>query len=108
MAATKIGVTQMDKASIISLSDRQLEQVKITAAMLPVNARNNFMRSVAGNLAGIAKPSDHDVARALALILNARGVSAPLYLQDLAPTPNKQSHTSRKDFALRYKTFGVK
>jgi hypothetical protein len=64
------------------------------------------MRSVAGNLAGIPTPTDRDVARTLALILNMRGVSAPLYLQNAAPT--KQPHTSsRKAFSERYK-FGVK
>jgi hypothetical protein len=60
---------------MLSLSDRQMEQLKTAAALLPIHARDSFLRSVAGRLVDIATPSDHDVAVAVSFVLNCRGIS---------------------------------
>jgi hypothetical protein len=85
---------------MLALSDQQLKTVETAAALLPVNARDTFLRSIANRLSDIATPSDHDVATAVSFVLNTRGVSAPLFLCDAAPT--KQPHAQRKVFSQRY------
>jgi hypothetical protein len=100
------GVTCINGHSITSkplaLSDQAMQHVQQAAALLPLHDRDPFLRSVAGHLADIAKPSDSDVAHAVALILNGRGISTPLYLCD--STPSKQ-HAGRKAFQDRYSKF---
>jgi hypothetical protein len=82
---------------MLSLSDRQMEQLKTAAALLPMDS---FLRSVAGRLVDIATPSDHDVAVAVSFVLNCRGVSTPLFMNDAAP--NRQWKPQRKEFSRRY------
>jgi hypothetical protein len=60
---------------MLSLSNHQLQQMQQAAAMLPVNGRDSFLRSVAGRLLAIDTPTDSDVARALSFVLGLRGVA---------------------------------
>jgi hypothetical protein len=58
---------------MLSLSDQQLRQVQQAAGMLPVHARDNFLRSVANRLSD--NPGDHEVSAAISLVLGLRGVA---------------------------------
>jgi hypothetical protein len=60
---------------MLSLSNHQLRQVQQAAAMLPLNARDSFLRSVAGRLSEIATPSDAQVDHAVRFVLSCRGVA---------------------------------
>jgi hypothetical protein len=60
---------------MMALTDRQLQTVQQAAAMLPVNARDTFLRSVAGRLSAIETPTDHDVAHAVNFVLGCHGVA---------------------------------
>jgi hypothetical protein len=84
----------------LSLSDWQLLQVRTAAALLPVHARDSFMRSIAGRLADIATPNDDDVAAAVNFVLSTRGISTPAYLCDGATLTNRRQ-SRRKIFSQR-------
>jgi hypothetical protein len=58
----------------LALSDEQLSQIMVAAAMVSPNDRQNFLRSVAGQLAH-TQPTDRELADALTLILAKRNVS---------------------------------
>jgi hypothetical protein len=60
---------------MMALTDRQLQTVQQAAAMLPVNDRDTFLRSVAGRLSAIAFPTDYDAAHAVNFVLNCRGIA---------------------------------
>jgi hypothetical protein len=75
---------------MMSLSDSQLQQVRTASALLPVNARDSFLRSVAGRLADIATPNDDDVAASVNFVLSTRGISTPAYLCDGATLTDRR------------------
>jgi hypothetical protein len=60
---------------MLTLTDHQLQQVQTAAAMLPVHARDSFLRSVAGRLSAIAFPTDYDVSNAVNFVLGCRGIA---------------------------------
>jgi hypothetical protein len=76
----------------LSLSDRQLLQVRTTAALLPVHARDSFMRSIAGRLADIATPNDDDVY--------ARHLDARLFVRQ-----HTTKQQSQEEQSMRHKHF---
>jgi hypothetical protein len=60
---------------MLTLSDHQLQQVQQAAAMLPVNDRDTFLRSMAGRLSAIRFPTDYDVSNAVNFVLGCRGIA---------------------------------
>jgi hypothetical protein len=62
---------------MMALTDFQLTEIKRAAALLPVNARDAFLRSVANRLADSEQCNDQDIAAAIEFVLSCRGVSAP-------------------------------
>jgi hypothetical protein len=60
-----------------ALSDAQMHEVNIAAALLPLHERDGFQRSVDNRLSDIATPTDHDVQAAISFILICRGISIP-------------------------------
>jgi hypothetical protein len=60
---------------MLSLSDHQLKTLQQAAAMLPVNDRDTFLRSVGGRLSDIATPTDRDIAHAVSFVLSCRGIA---------------------------------
>jgi hypothetical protein len=60
---------------MMALTDRQFQTVQQAAAMLPLAARDSFLRSVAGRLSAIAFPTDYDVAHAVNFVLGCRGIA---------------------------------
>jgi hypothetical protein len=59
---------------MLSLTDKQLDQVTRAAGMLPTADRDAFLRSVAAQLTQ-RPPNDSDLAAAISLVLGGRGVS---------------------------------
>ena len=60
---------------MLTFTDAQLAQVKAAVALLPQHARDNFMRSLAGMLDGITRPTDGQLVAALCELLAMRGVA---------------------------------
>jgi hypothetical protein len=60
---------------MMALTDHQLKTVQQAASMLPLHARDSFLRSVANRLSPHAAPTDADIARAVSFVLNCRGVA---------------------------------
>jgi hypothetical protein len=60
---------------VLTFTDAQLAQVKAAVALLPQHARDNFMRSLAGMLDGITRPTDGQLVAALCELLAMRGVA---------------------------------
>jgi hypothetical protein len=59
-----------------SFTDDQITQLKMVASMLPINARNNFLRSIGNRLADLPYPaSNADVQAAIDFVLSRRGVA---------------------------------
>lgn len=86
---------------MFSLSDQQMKIVQQGAALLPVNARDAFLRSVAGRLTDIEILTHTAVGTAVNLVLSTRGVSVP-------SAPNwKQVRTQKKEFSERYSKIGA-
>ena len=57
-------------------TDDQITQLKMVASMLPLNARNNFLRSISNRLADLPyPPSNADVQAAIDFVLSCRGVA---------------------------------
>jgi hypothetical protein len=79
----------MNKA--LALSEHQMTTA---AALFAPSARSDFLRSVVGRLVDNQHPSDHDVAVAPSLVLNCRGVSTALFMNDAAP--NRQWKPQRE------------
>jgi hypothetical protein len=59
----------------LALSDQQLQQVTQAAGLLSPPARDGFLRSVAGRLAGITRPTNAQLTDALSFVLSARGIA---------------------------------
>jgi hypothetical protein len=57
---------------MLSLTDQQLNLVRLATAMVPQPDRDNFLRSVAGRLTAYP-PTDSALVRALSFCLQARG-----------------------------------
>jgi hypothetical protein len=74
----------------MALTDSQLQQVQQAAAMLPLAARDSFLRSVAGRLSAIAFPTDYDVSNAVNFVLNCRGIAV-----GQVPRHKEQHHARR-------------
>jgi hypothetical protein len=81
---------------MLALSDQQLAQVKAAATLLPVNARDLFLRSVAGRLSDITTPTDNDVAAAVSFVLSCRGISMPMSFGDGAVNEKFHGNVSRR------------
>jgi hypothetical protein len=60
---------------MIALTGRQMQQVQQASVLLPVSARDSFLRSVAGRLSEIDTPSDSEVDHAVRFVLSCRGVA---------------------------------
>jgi hypothetical protein len=74
---------------MMALTDRQFETVRQAATMLPVHARDSFLRSVAGRLSAIAFPTDYDVSNAVNFVLNCRGIA-------VGQSRHKEQHHARR------------
>ena len=62
---------------LLILNDQQLATVMEAASLLPVNDRDRFLRSVANRLdLNGGSPSDRDLAAAISLVLEGRGIAA--------------------------------
>ena len=62
--------------SPLSFTDHQIAQLKMVAAMLPANARDNFLRSISSRLVDLPyPPSDADVQAAIDFVLSCRGIT---------------------------------
>jgi hypothetical protein len=59
----------------ISFSNRQMALVMRGAEMLPVSQRDTYLRSVAGRLSDLPRPSLADVQAAIVFVLNTRGIA---------------------------------
>jgi hypothetical protein len=59
----------------LALSDQQLQQVTQAAGLLSPPQRDGFLRSVAGRLAGITRPTSAQLTDALCFVLSERGVA---------------------------------
>jgi hypothetical protein len=78
----------------LAFSDQQLGMVTEAATLLPPHARDHFLRSVAGRLDGITRPTDGQLDAVLCEVLAQRGVAVGrrAFLaepQRLAPAPSK-------------------
>jgi hypothetical protein len=80
---------------MLAFSDSQLKQVQAAAALLPVNARDLFLRSVAG-LSDIAAPTDNDVAAAVSFVLSCHGISMRMSFCDSAVKERFHGNVSRR------------
>lgn len=60
---------------MLSLTDTQLKTVMNAAELLPRSGRDNFLRSISSRLDDVERPSDHQLAEAIAFILASRGVA---------------------------------
>jgi hypothetical protein len=60
----------------LTLSDSQLERLMQAAAMLPVQARDNFLRSVANRVADLPRIGTAEIEDAIAFVLAGRGIIA--------------------------------
>jgi hypothetical protein len=66
----------MDLTMPLSFTDAQITQLKLVASMLPLNARDNFLRSIGNRLADLPyRPNDADVQAAIDFVLSCRGVA---------------------------------
>ena len=81
---------------MLALSDSQLKQLRAAAALLPVNARDLFLRSVAGRLSDIATPTDNDVAAAVSFVLSCHGISMRMSFCDSAVKERFHGNVSRR------------
>jgi hypothetical protein len=59
----------------LSLSDRSLRVVLESAALIPQSQRDSFLRSIAGRLADVPKPTLGDVQQAICFVLATRGIA---------------------------------
>jgi hypothetical protein len=60
----------------LSFTDDQITQLKMVASMLPINARDNFLRSIGNRMADLPyPPSNADVQAAIDFVLSCRGVA---------------------------------
>ena len=78
---------------MLSLTDQQLNLVKLATTMVPQPDRDNFVRSVAGRLSAYP-PTDAALIAALSFVLQARGdisVTAA-YLRSVANCKPKGDH----------------
>jgi hypothetical protein len=63
------------KQTVLTFTAAQLAQVEAAVALLAQHARDNFMRSLAGMLDGITRPTDGQLIAALCELLAMRGVA---------------------------------
>jgi hypothetical protein len=71
----------------LSFTDAQISQLKMVASMLPINARDNFLRSIGNRLADLPyRPRDADM---IYFVLSCRGVAGGVQ----AFTTNKTTDT---------------
>jgi hypothetical protein len=79
---------------MLSLTDSQMNQLQAAAAMLPPGeARQSFIRSVAGRLCErpVIQPTDYAVSRAIQFCLGCRGLATG---REVFPT-NQENHNDR-------------
>jgi hypothetical protein len=81
---------------MLTLTDHQLRQVQTAAAMLPVNARDSFLRSVANRLATIHQPNDHQVNSAISFVLGLRGIA-------VGQSRHKEQHHARRELRSHHR-----
>jgi hypothetical protein len=81
---------------MLALSDQQLAQIKAAAALLPVNTRDLFLRSIAGRLSDITLPTDNDIAAAVSFVLSCRGISMPMSFCDSPVKEKFHGNISRR------------
>ena len=87
----------------MSLSDHQMARVIEAAALLPVNARDRFLRSLAARLADLHRPSDADVMAAITLILgDSYGIAfGSAHFKSLRPRRGDQTTENYDDSQAR-------
>jgi hypothetical protein len=82
---------------MLSLTDQQLNLVRLATTMVPQPDRDNFLRSVAGRLTAYP-PTNDSLVRALSFVLQARGdISVtPAFLRSVANCKPKGDHYVRR------------
>jgi hypothetical protein len=90
-------------SQVISLDDLQMAQLRDAASLLPVEARDNFLRSVANRVNGCCDPSDADIHEAIEFVISARRISYRTHfcLNDSSTTPRSDWRPYRQSRRFR-------
>jgi hypothetical protein len=74
----------------LAFTDTQLAQVITASGLLPLNDRDNFLRSIAGVLAASTSPTDIEVADAITFVLECSGVATNGFMHAAAANNNRR------------------
>jgi hypothetical protein len=78
---------------MFSLDDEMLDRVMAAASLLPQHARDSFLRSVAGRVAGLPNVGNAEIERAINFVLNCRGITSGYAFR---PDNNKAAQVRRE------------